>query len=128
MIDIDIVDIEDVYNVYKWCFGILFNWFFIVINIFVCLIMVVVIVLYDFSFFRLFILFNNVLIVWINIGKILKCCRILIKIVKNMIGNNVVKKNEIFFLLIRLLNMKMILVFVYLRSVLNLFEIFFIKI
>lgn len=113
---------------YKWFFGNLFSWFFIVMNIFFWLMIVVVIVLYDFSFFKLLILFNRKLIVWMIIGKILICCRILINIVKKIIGNNIVKKNGVCLLFVRLLNMKLILVFVNFKIVLNLFVIFFINI
>lgn len=83
--------------------------------------------LYDSSFPRPFTLLNNVPIARINIGKILKCCRIPIKTAKNTIGNNAVKKNETSPLLTRPPNTKTIPASAYPRSAPNPSEIPFTK-
>ncbi|COF10487.1 Uncharacterised protein [Streptococcus pneumoniae] len=84
--------------------------------------------LYDSSFPRPFTLLNNVPIARINIGKILKCCRIPIKTAKNTIGNSAVKKNETSPLLTRPPNTKTIPASAYPRSAPNPSEIPFTKI
>lgn len=57
----------------------------------------------------------------------MKCCNILIKIEIKMIGNNIVRKNGILFLFVRLLNMKFILLVVYLSSLVNKLEMILIS-
>lgn len=115
IIEVEIVDIVEVVNVYKCCLGMYGNCFLIEINILDCFKIVVVIVLYDFKCFILLILeIKNFKILMIK-GKIFVYWRILIIVEINMIGNNILKKNggclgSIYWIL---LNIKLILFVVF---------------